>query len=932
MAKIPSAQDINRSVPQYGRQIVGLTPDPSGRALQQFGEGIARAGEIEANREKEIADKLALARFDTELHEGLNNELMALEGDINYGTHKDRFTMGAAKVLNEKIKYIQDPTVRELAELRARERISTLQYSVTNKAQGIRAEVEKAGLLEDARSLENQYASLDPALREGRMRSFYERGNSLKNERLISSLEWQSIDASVTEAISTQELSSLKPDELLSVLGGKGLPLKDSSGTAVGDEAIEIAMADYGLDGEWAKFAKTVANIESSGNATQKSVASKGKYVGLFQFGVDRAKEVGLIDRTDPVASAKAFVSSMKEYVADFQKSGIEPTWGNLYLAHQQGLTGAKELITRGDELAVDVVGKQAVLQNDGNTNMTASEFADKWRGKVDGSSYKKYLANVSPEKQSALGRVAEAQYASEEMRFAAPQRRAEIAIQFQDNPAVMAEYKRTQDAIKKDPAAYVAVAPNVMAAQEAFAQEPNEENRAAYLDALKQTQRQIGVPDSKVRYISKAQADEFKAITEAANATPDQVLGALDAMKQTYEPVWRNAVGDLYDAGVKGPWNVLAQMGQNAYRAELAQAIISGEKTLTAAIPQSEKSGENINNALNLEIDKVMEPYQFALGTIDGGSEALSNARSSMVLLSKSYMAKGMPSQKAVTEAARGIFPEKAYGTIILPEGTDGKIVQSYAEDLRAQFTEDDIIVPANIAASPAAALEYAKRELSEARPITSGDEIIFIGSSGKPILLKDKAERDELGRITNPREAAMSFKIADSLTYSEEASAMAAPDSIGNLRAVAAATLGEDIKKYYSPRASVKGVEYWGKTPKIDGLYITKDNFAAMSPEQKKMAKEKIAANVEYNKTLLSLFKTETERAAAKAYIQKSSDMLVESSESKKAAKLAMKEMSGKKLTPDEAMKFKELKGIMSRDLVGVGLQYIEVPEWAK
>lgn len=58
---------------------------------------------------------------------------------------------------------------------------------------------------------------------------------------------------------------------------------------------------------------------------------------------------------------------------------GRDPTPGELYLAHQQGLGGAVKLLQNPNAPAVTVVGADAVRLNGGTPNMTAQQFADKW-------------------------------------------------------------------------------------------------------------------------------------------------------------------------------------------------------------------------------------------------------------------------------------------------------------------------------------------------------------------------------------------------------------------------------------------------------------------------------------------------------------------------------------------------------------------------
>jgi muramidase (phage lysozyme) len=72
---------------------------------------------------------------------------------------------------------------------------------------------------------------------------------------------------------------------------------------------------------------------------------------------------------------------------------GRAPTTGELYLAHQQGITGATALLKNPDASALSVLTKvygsadraqAAITQNGGKTNMTAGQFAQKWTGYAD--------------------------------------------------------------------------------------------------------------------------------------------------------------------------------------------------------------------------------------------------------------------------------------------------------------------------------------------------------------------------------------------------------------------------------------------------------------------------------------------------------------------------------------------------------------------
>src|SRR6185503_13870258 len=61
---------------------------------------------------------------------------------------------------------------------------------------------------------------------------------------------------------------------------------------------------------------------------------------------------------------------------------GREPTEGELYLAHQQGLGGAEKLLANPNALASALVGAQAVTANGGAPGETARDFAAHWTNK----------------------------------------------------------------------------------------------------------------------------------------------------------------------------------------------------------------------------------------------------------------------------------------------------------------------------------------------------------------------------------------------------------------------------------------------------------------------------------------------------------------------------------------------------------------------
>ena len=126
-------------------------------------------------------------------------------------------------------------------------------------------------------------------------------------------------------------------------------------------------------------YLAATSQIESSGNPN----ASNGGAKGLFGFEPATAKQYGLTNPDDPIASTDAAARLAIDNRAYLSKAlGRPPTDAELYLAHQQGAKGAAELLASPNAKASDIVGVDAVVGNGGNPKMKAAQFAAMWRGR----------------------------------------------------------------------------------------------------------------------------------------------------------------------------------------------------------------------------------------------------------------------------------------------------------------------------------------------------------------------------------------------------------------------------------------------------------------------------------------------------------------------------------------------------------------------
>lgn len=130
-------------------------------------------------------------------------------------------------------------------------------------------------------------------------------------------------------------------------------------------------------------YLQRTAQIESGGNPNAQNPNSSAG--GMFQFIDSTAKQYGLENKFDPMASAEAAARLARDNLGYLKQAlGREPSAGELYLAHQQGAGGAAKLLAAGNAPAASVVGADAARLNGGG-GMTAADFANQWTGKFGG-------------------------------------------------------------------------------------------------------------------------------------------------------------------------------------------------------------------------------------------------------------------------------------------------------------------------------------------------------------------------------------------------------------------------------------------------------------------------------------------------------------------------------------------------------------------
>jgi len=128
-------------------------------------------------------------------------------------------------------------------------------------------------------------------------------------------------------------------------------------------------------------YLERTAQIESGMDPNARNPNSTAG--GLFQFLDSTAEAYNLTDKFDPEMSTDAASRFAVDNARVLRQAlGRDPSGAELYLAHQQGATGAARMLTAPNRLATEFVSADAVRLNGGDVNMTAGEFADIWIAK----------------------------------------------------------------------------------------------------------------------------------------------------------------------------------------------------------------------------------------------------------------------------------------------------------------------------------------------------------------------------------------------------------------------------------------------------------------------------------------------------------------------------------------------------------------------
>lgn len=333
-----------------------------------------RLGEIEAigiDDAGEAAARVTLRSGLIQQNIGLGNYLNTLEGQPSASK--------AGLVFNEaQGTYVvtDENTLATIAGAVARTDMATIKAS-TYWVEGVGLVLPKVGVTQEPPWLSNLRGAIAPDWNK----MWTTRDAIAKVGAAISSLD---VEVPEDQAVAATDTAQAPTDFAINT-------------PANGPIAVQLGLDFEGLENQYglpAGYLERTAQLESSGNPNARNKTSSAG--GLFQQIDANAKQYGVTDRFDPKQSAEGAAKFARDNVRQLTSVlNRQPTAAELYLAHQQGGGGAAALLGNQNQNVVEVLtrvydgnkekAKKAVINNGGNVNMSAGEFANIWISKFNG-------------------------------------------------------------------------------------------------------------------------------------------------------------------------------------------------------------------------------------------------------------------------------------------------------------------------------------------------------------------------------------------------------------------------------------------------------------------------------------------------------------------------------------------------------------------
>lgn len=425
MARLPTDETVRRTAsPQrqiqgYESQAVANAQIKSGQQMMQTGQRMQITAARQEQKDQDEQTRLALADSKTRLYAGQTDILNNLSQDQDYASLEKKYTTASRQHADEIASKITDPKALEYFKASSDMEIEQGRRHVLGIAQQKKVDQGRAWLDSNLEQLD-QLASVAPTneMRDAALNNATSVIASARDSGFIDADTAVRRGQDFTKNYAKNWAARLSPKDQLKLLKpvaaetqvevDQSLPAttdgqtpdampkpQSLDGLSPVTKVIKDAADRHGVDGE---TMIKIASIESGGVPWAKN--PKSDAAGLFQFMPATAKQYGLKDPMDPAASADSAARMLKDNGAFLKKSlGRDPAGSELYLAQQQGASGATALLKNPDKPAVQVLidanvnpekARKSIELNGGSPDMTAGQFTDLWKQKFDGDAANK--------------------------------------------------------------------------------------------------------------------------------------------------------------------------------------------------------------------------------------------------------------------------------------------------------------------------------------------------------------------------------------------------------------------------------------------------------------------------------------------------------------------------------------------------------------
>lgn len=954
MAELPTIESVfgARKAPSANTTIYSYNAGQEARAAQRVGETISNsAGDLEQiakQRQKDI-EELDLIRAQTfafKEYATLENE-MRNDPDQSWDKYNPLFAQRAQAAAS----MIKNPTVAEKFRLGLEQDIVKKQILSSEISKKKNDDIVYSEFIRDNESMKNIASNM--LLNGDSEGAAVALAQAERRSLAMAKAGVAGWDMTKHEMFMANDFQQNKYDVLVNTFG------QDNP-----EKIQELLTGD--------SYIKRLMELESfGGDPLAKNPNSSAK--GRFQFTSETANRYGITAPFGTPEYEQQEIAAMKRLTQDNRQGlikslGREPEDWELYFAHQQGIGGARALLSNPNAKAIDVLmpiykneknAKDAIENNGGNLNMTAAEFASKWKNKFNGDSQKidntamfqSPLGYISLETRSKLTDFANKrleqltpQRIQNDIMFATPQqvsdsRQKYTGFEDEFNKALQERDK----IIKEDNAGFINQHPTVNPYYQQMQQNPNNKDfRIQYLTAFDSAQEQMGIAPYLRNYIPKAEVEQIQSVLKSAQKV-DEIEAQSNSIKMKYNERFPEVISQMRRDGIDPlfiEYTMLDPTINGGQRESLGNAMMVGKENLS-------KVSTVETSVLNDKIASAMEPIQEAWAKGDKTNLTMLAPQKvdAMNSLVRYRLSAGDNIDDAVKYAKNTVLPYQVVDDLVLPKSmtpVQANNVSITAKAAKENLSLIDIMPPPELIDSvggidkvtESVFQEYVQKNVTA---VVNGNDILFYDATGNPLIDRNvlQSTGDEFEAIYK-RDLSKSALVAKG---EEQSSA-----DVIKLRSDLSQYTGGDLamtkfNQGFMSRFMEPSIDrYDEKNPvlvkvnpifdedlqKLKSGYTNKDgiNINRFDEERKRVRMN----HAYFNKLLNSL--PETARPKLLELAKKTNEAHI-------IYRQTQKEINSLKLDRS-SLEIKALlaKSDFAKSLAeqGIGYNYIELPEWAK